>query len=216
MWALAVALLAGPDPWIDGPLTLGAAGAWAGLAAVEEDLADPSCPCARGDVNPFDRHAVDLHVGGAERSADALVAVTLLGAPLAAAASGEAADALLVAEAAAITGLLTESAKVLVSRPYPYMYSDRAVAAQDGDGVNYASFWSGHTAVPMAAAVALARLVERRHPTSPARWVAWTLGPVLALGAGALQIAAGNHFPTDVATGALVGAAVGWTVVELH
>jgi membrane-associated phospholipid phosphatase len=46
--------------------------------------------------------------------------------------------------------------------------------------------------------------------------VAWTVGPALAIGAGALQIAAGNHFPTDVATGALVGAAVGWTVVELH
>ncbi len=215
MWALALALLAGPEPWVDVPLTLGAAGVWAGLAANEGELADPSCPCARGDVNAFDRRAVGLHVGGAERAADGLAAATLIAAPLAAAAM-EAGDALLVAEAAAITGLLTQSAKVVFSRPYPYMYSDRVFAEQNGDGVNYASFWSGHTAVPMAAAVALARLVDRRHPASPARWVAWTAGPALALGAGALQIAAGNHFPTDVATGALVGAAVGWAVVELH
>jgi membrane-associated phospholipid phosphatase len=214
MWALLVALLV--DPRVDVPLTLGAAGAWAGLAAAEGELADPSCPCARGDVNAFDRRAVDLHVGGAERSADALAAVALVAAPLAAAASGETADALLVAEAAAVTGLLTQSAKILVSRPYPYMYSDRVHPEQNGDGVNYASFWSGHTAVPMAAAVTLARLVDRRHPSSAARWIAWTVGPALALGAGALQIAAGNHFPSDVAVGAAVGAAVGWTVVELH
>ena len=107
-----------------------------------------------------------------------------------------------------MTGFFTHMAKVSASRPYPYMYAQDVDPQRQGDGINYSSMWSGHTAVPMAAAVSLSYTLHRRQ--SPLRWWVTVLGPSLALSAGFLQIAAGNHFPSDVLLGALVGGGVGW------
>ena len=215
-WLLWVALAAPrAEPWVDAPLTVGAAVGWAALVATQSD-ASTSCPCDAGAVNALDRRALGLGSRRAEQAADALAVSTLAAAPLAALAALEPGDALLVAEAVALTGLLTGVSKRAVARPYPYLYDGRVDAARLDDGVNYASFWSGHTAAPMAAAVSLATLYQARHPRSAKRWVLWTVGPALAVGAGALQIAAGNHFPTDVLAGAAVGAAVGWAVPWAH
>ena len=162
----------------------------------------------------MDRVAVDEILGGGERAADvtagvALVAPALVIAFTAPDADTGRSDLTLVLQSATVAGLLTQVAKTAVGRPYPYMYGPAPHEAQNDDGVNYASFWSGHTAVPMAAAVTFAWLVSHRHPRSGWRWVAWTVGPALALAAGAFQVTARNHFPSDVAAGALVGAGVG-------
>jgi membrane-associated phospholipid phosphatase len=37
-----------------------------------------------------------------------------------------------------------------------------------------------------------------------------------ALGVAALRVAAGKHFPTDVAGGAALGSSVGWLAATLH
>lgn len=220
-WAALALLLAPPGPavdWrIDAPLTLVAGAAWFGLDQAHADLVDPRCPCSDHDVNRLDRDAVFYDYGQGEAYANATVTAALIAPFLALAvvspdAEAYADDALLVLESVALTGLATQGAKTLVGRPYPYMYRFAWFReARDADGVNYASFWSGHTAVPMAAAVSFAVILDHRHPERGWRWVAWTVGPLLALTAGALQVSAGNHFVTDVAAGAAVGAAVGWT-----
>ena len=201
-------------PWADAAVTLGAAGGWLVLDQLHPDLVATDCPCARGEVNALDRVAVDEHLSDGEVAADITAGVTLA-APLlllAFTAPDEHAyinDVTLVVESAAIAGLLTQVAKTATGRAYPYMHRPAAYESQNDDGVNYASFWSGHTAVPMAAAVTFAWQLSARSPRSAWRWVAWTAGPALALAAGALQVGASNHFPTDVAAGALGGAGVG-------
>ncbi|MCB9527690.1 MAG: phosphatase PAP2 family protein [Myxococcales bacterium] len=226
--------LAGPAvgaPTVDAPATspavdpawaaagAAAAGAgWLGVHLAHPGLVETSCPCARGEVNAFDRVAVDAALPGAEPWADGVAAVGLV-APVALAAAlapeGERlGDALLVVEAAAVAGLLTAGLKLAVGRPYPYMYRPAPWPEQNGDGVNYAAWPSGHTAAPMAAAVSFAVLQARRG-RGPG-WLWWTVGPALALAAGALQVGASNHFPSDVLGGALVGAGVGLAVPALH
>jgi membrane-associated phospholipid phosphatase len=37
-----------------------------------------------------------------------------------------------------------------------------------------------------------------------------------ALGVAALRVAAGKHFPTDVAAGAALGTGMGWLAARLH
>jgi membrane-associated phospholipid phosphatase len=37
-----------------------------------------------------------------------------------------------------------------------------------------------------------------------------------ATGVGALRVAAGKHFPTDIIVGAVLGSAIGWLVPTLH
>ncbi|MEZ4467805.1 MAG: phosphatase PAP2 family protein [bacterium] len=208
------------DPWLDGALTLGAAAGW-GLHALQPGLVDTPCPCTRDQVNPLDRVAVGPDFPQAESLADALVitsmALAAVSPPLLADRPRDGLeDALLVAQSMVVAGLLTEGAKIAVGRPYPYMFGPAPYPEQNGDGVNYASFWSGHTAVPMAGAFAATTACRLRTPDRGRCWLPAALLGALALTAGGLQIAAENHFPTDVATGALVGAGVGWLIPVVH
>lgn len=210
-----------PDsPWIDAAIAAGAGAGWLGLHLAGPGLVETTCPCTRHQVNRFDRFAVEARLEWGEPLADGLLAAGL-GLSLAAVAldgstDERLGDGLIVLQSAAIAGLLTAGLKAAVGRPYPYMYGPAPYPGQNGDGVNYASFPSGHTAVPMAAAVSAAWLFARRHPNSRWRWVLWAAGPALALAAGAAQIGASNHFPTDVLAGAAIGAGVGVLDPWLH
>lgn len=211
--------IAGPWYWEAAGAAAAGAG-WLGLHLAGPSLVETDCPCTPDMVNRFDRFAIEQRLTHGERLADGLLAAGLAGSLTLAAVSapeGEAiGDGLLVLQSAAIAGLLTAGIKAAVGRPYPYMYGPAPYPEQNGDGVNYAAFPSGHTAVPMAAAVSAAWLFARRHPRSPWRWVVWTVGPALALAAGAAQVGAANHFPSDVIGGALLGAGVGLLDPWLH
>lgn len=223
MLALLIALGAPPsvDPWIDTALTLGLAGGWGALHTAHPHLVDTPCPCTPSQVNAFDRVAVGLDFPQAEGLADTVVAATLALAVLAPGLYAEdqstfLEDGLLSLQAMAATGLLTAGAKIAFGRPYPYMYGPAPYPEQNDDGVNYAALWSGHTAVPMAGAFAATQTCRLRRPHRAACWLPALVGGALALTAGGLQIAAENHFPTDVLLGGLVGAGVGWLVPLLH
>jgi membrane-associated phospholipid phosphatase len=84
------------------------------------------------------------------------------------------------------------------------------------NGRNYASFWSGHTAVPMAAATAAALLLGQSDQSLGWKVAGWAVAPALALVAGLFQMSTANHFPTDIGAGLLAGAAVATTTVWLH
>jgi len=221
----APAAIPAPEP-IAGPITyevlagLAAGGGWLGLHLAAPDMVDAGCPCSADEVNRFDRFAVEMDFAAGERLADGFMVTGLAGALALSALSapeGEAVgDALIVLQSAAIAGLLTAGLKATIGRPYPYMYGPAPYPEQNGDGINYAAFPSGHTAVPMAAAVSAAWLFQRRHPESRWRWVAWTVGPAIALLAGSAQISAANHFPTDVLGGAALGATIGVLDPWLH
>ncbi|HEY3357634.1 MAG TPA: phosphatase PAP2 family protein [Polyangia bacterium] len=206
---------------LDTSLTVVAGGTALGLELGLSSLARPSCPCAAAGVNGFDRAAIDWNFHAGIPLSDVAVGLAIAGALAGAwfaADTRDAAvgDALLVLESTALAALLTEVVKIGVSRPYPYMYRSDVAPDKITNGSNYASFWSGHTATPMAAAVSFAAILQRRQPRSAWRWVAWVVGPALAIAAGLLQMSDANHFPSDVLTGAGVGAFVGYGNIWLH
>jgi membrane-associated phospholipid phosphatase len=125
-------------------------------------------------------------------------------------------DSLIFAESVMVAGFLNQIVKTAVARPYPYLYGGAPYPQQNYDAVNYESFPSGHTAVPMAAMTSFAYLFHKRHPTSRWRYVFWFAGPIVALGAGAFQMSTGNHFPSDLVAGGLIGGAVGIINPWLH
>ena len=90
----------------------------------------------------------------------------------------------------------TEALKILVKRPRPYVtYTDiYPDVIDDGN-----AFPSGHTSVAFAAATSLTLISKKWYVAVPA--FAW------ASGVGYSRIYLGQHYPSDVAAGAIVGAA---------
>jgi membrane-associated phospholipid phosphatase len=109
--------------------------------------------------------------------------------------------------------------KRLVARPRPYVYNEdpRVVAYAMAEGTDsHLSFYSGHSATTFAAAAASGYLFAQSTEDIRARTAVWTAGLLLAGATADLRVRAGKHFPTDVLTGAVVGAGIGTLVPWLH
>lgn len=119
-------------------------------------------------------------------------------------------ESVLVASAIAVTTMLA------TRRPRPWLYGEEAPLADRERGNASVSFPSGHTANAFALALALFQLERARHPDSSGPY--WLLAGAggVAAAIGLTRVLAGDHFPTDVFAGALLGSAVGWLVPELH
>ncbi len=96
----------------------------------------------------------------------------------------------------AIASVATEALKVVVKRPRPYKTYDNIYPDQIDD--SYA-FPSGHTSVAFASATSLFLATKKWYIGVPA--LAW------ATGVGYSRIYLGQHYPSDVFVGAVVGAA---------
>lgn len=117
------------------------------------------------------------------------------------------------ANTATWTAATTEWLKVVVRRKRPVLYTgDAAAAATDPD--NQQSLPSSHTAFAFAAAASYAVIARRQHLPHRTRNTLLLFGG--AVGVGALRVAAGKHFPTDVLAGAALGSAIGWVVPTIH
>lgn len=127
--------------------------------------------------------------------------------------------ALLYGEALAATYFLTNIAKAFVRRPRPYVYNPasgiREYTERQGDDA-YRSFFSGHTSMAFASAVAGGYLYGRRSANISSRAALWGTEMFLATSAAMLRVKAGKHFPSDVLTGAIVGIGIGIAVPALH
>lgn len=118
-----------------------------------------------------------------------------------------------IANAVTWTGATTQWLKVLVRRKRPVLYTADALAAAT-DRESQQSFPSGHTAFAFAAATSYVVIARRQHLAHRTR-----NGLLLyagAVGVGALRVAAGKHFPTDVLAGAALGSAIGWVIPTIH
>jgi membrane-associated phospholipid phosphatase len=163
---------------------------------------------------PPDRFAVRYHSSAAGRVSDGL-AVASAGLPLLFMSRGTArTDGILVLEATLISQGITRTLKGLCQRPRPYAYATDRRRRIDSDA--FRSFPSGHTAAAFNGAVLAGILSDRRGSNfPPVGWV-WASGLAAASATAFCRVASGNHFPTDVLAGAVIGASVGWLVPRLH
>lgn len=126
---------------------------------------------------------------------------------------GVATDWVILFQVTAWNGVVTESSRLLVQRPRPFVYAD-PVRARDFS--NYTSFYSGHTSFAAASTIGLFLLLAAR---GAAPWILILMGAVsysLVSLTGMYRILAGRHFPSDVLTGALMGALVAFAVLSWH
>jgi membrane-associated phospholipid phosphatase len=179
--------------------------------------APPCAPCDPAGLPGIDRWVVGLDSRGAGTGSNVLL-LGVAGGGFVASVSGVSGDrargnAALLVNAVAWTSLTTEWTKALIHRSRPILYTAQAPAAA-GDRDNRRSFPSGHTAVAFAVATSYAVMAQRQHlPHATRNDVLLFSG---AAGVGALRVAAGRHFVTDVLGGTALGAGVGWLTAHLY
>jgi membrane-associated phospholipid phosphatase len=121
-------------------------------------------------------------------------------------------------EMIAMEQIAISALKVGVGRLRPLAYNDDPRIPDDIRFSRYArrSFPSGHTATAFAGAMFTSEVYARLNPADDARH--WVRGGLLAGAAltGYLRVRSGNHFPTDILAGAVVGGVIGWAVPALH
>jgi len=201
---------------VDIPVTI--AGGSAALVRVlfEDQLARKSCPCDPAGINALDRWAVGNHNGAAATAADVTVYGVMAALPVAdvlnlgvGRALGE--DLVVYAETIAVDTGLQNATNFIVARPRPRTYAGDPAFVGSGEG--YLSFYAGHVSTTFATLSMAAFTVRKRYGEQVWPWVA--VG-VVGASVAVERIASGHHFPTDVATAALAGTAVGIAVPWLH
>jgi undecaprenyl-diphosphatase len=132
-------------------------------------------------------------------------------------------DAILYAESLAVTGAFTEATKIGVRRPRPIDYANCGTPAQaqtpecTTNTDLQLSFFSGHASATGAVTGTATYLAFARSGwRSPRPWITLGVGTALTAFVSYERVRAGEHFPTDVIMGSLVGAGIGVLVPHFH
>ncbi|WP_298533907.1 phosphatase PAP2 family protein [uncultured Treponema sp.] len=174
----------------------------------------------KDDVNSFDRFFMQSYSKKLDLAGDLLLVTSMATPALLATTEKEEwlTCGVMYAETLLIANGIKEITKLCVNRARPYMYYDSETFPEsdieDGDWAN--SFPSGHCAMAFAGATFTSYTFCKYFPDSPWRFPVVASSFAMAAGTAALRIASGNHFMTDVLTGAAIGSAVGFLVPWLH
>ena len=122
----------------------------------------------------------------------------------------------LFAETTLINAGLTIMGKAVFRRPRPYVFDESWNSEQILSSNDQASFFSGHASGAAASTFFFATVFSDYYPDSKLKPYVWGVAMGLPALTGYLRIKAGKHFPSDVITGYLFGAGIGYLVPTLH
>ena len=111
---------------------------------------------------------------------------------------------------------ITNFTKVLVGRPRPYLYGDKASNDYKLKKYNKKSFFSGHTSITAVSWFVMASMYEDYQPESTISSYLWASAFLVPAYTAYCRYDAGKHFPSDLIAGYLVGGAVGVLVPKWH
>lgn len=205
---------------VDAPLLL-LSGALASSFFLRDEVEGPRCApnCDASRINAFDRGVAGNRDESLFTVGDIAVFTTLAYGPVmlvAAEGFGDGLnDTLVVAESALAASALQVIISYAVKRPRPYVYSDESPLEDRTNGNAARSFYSGHVANGLAAAMATS-IAFFRLERETLGWISLGIGVVGSGAIGVARIQSGSHFPSDVLVGAAIGAAIGVAVPALH
>lgn len=106
--------------------------------------------------------------------------------------------------------------KGLTKRTRPYMYDPNTPLEKRQSVDARFSFYSGHTSTTAATTFYIARVFSDYLSNELVKTIIWTGAVIYPALTGYLRMNTGNHFRTDVITGYLIGAAIGYFIPEMH
>lgn len=175
---------------------------------------------SRNDINAFDRSATYNWSKSLTTLSDVSIAITMLS-PLTLFLDKNVQKDFQTISAMYFETLLFATfipsiAKGTAIRVRPFVYNADAPQGIKLEAEAKKSFFSGHTTVAFASAVFLSSIYDSYFPDSKYTKYIWAGSLVTASVVGYLRYASGNHYPTDILTGAVVGSAVGYLIPYLH
>lgn len=184
------------------------------LTGVEILALDPS------NVNGFDRNAIYNFSESARKTSDILLYGSML-APLSLLLDKKVRQdwvtvGVMGVEVLMITYGVTSTTKTSVLRTRPFVYNPDASYELKRESDARYSFFSGHTAVSASVTFFAAKVFSDMNPDSKWKPLVWVGAAVIPAATGWARVEAGKHFPTDVITGYVVGAAIGYFIPVLH
>jgi len=172
------------------------------------------------DVTAFDRAATNNYSQSLSRLSDILVSVNAASALLLLLDQDIRSDwrtlGIMSAETALLVTTLPMLIKEQVQRIRPYVYNPEVALSVKTRKDAKLSFFSGHTTLAFASTVFISTVYSDYFPHSKWKTPVWTGGLLLASTIGLLRFESGQHFPTDIFTGAAVGSVIGYVVPALH
>ncbi len=124
--------------------------------------------------------------------------------------------AVMYGETMGFTYSLAALGKATITRYRPYAYSSSINPTEFSNADIAGSFPSRHTIMGFASATFVGSVYDQLYPDSPYRVAVWGAGLGLAVGTAILRITSGEHFLSDVVTGAVLGSLSGWAIPYLH
>jgi membrane-associated phospholipid phosphatase len=119
-------------------------------------------------------------------------------------------------EVIALATTTTRIAKNSVDRARPLAYNPMAPMSERTDPDARRSFFSGHATFAFASAVFLSTVYTDFFPGSSWSPYVWAGSLSAATAVAILRVTSGEHFPTDVLIGAVVGSGIGYLIPFVH
>lgn len=115
-----------------------------------------------------------------------------------------------------LTTGITQATKTYVNRARPYTYNSELSDNQRVREDNNESFFSGNSSLIFYNSVFVAKVYSDLYPNSIyTKWV-WGAGLLLSCTSAYMSVQSGQHFLSDVVTGAVVGGLVGYFIPVMH
>lgn len=125
-------------------------------------------------------------------------------------------NTVILAEAGLLQFFLNGAVKNWAHRTRPFVFNPNVPLAEKLKLDARRSFYSGHTGMTATMTFYSAKIWTDFHPDSPRKPLVWATAVAWPMAVGYLRMRAGRHYFSDVATGFLIGAVVGWGVPALH
>jgi membrane-associated phospholipid phosphatase len=119
-------------------------------------------------------------------------------------------------ETLSIMGVIGTSSTYFVDRYRPYTYTSETPMDRRTSKVARNSFFSGHVEMVSAPLFFIAKVYSDYYPESNVKWVFYGIAASVTTFTAYTRLKGGDHFPSDILLGALVGSLSGILVPEFH
>lgn len=181
-------------------------------------FAQTTPPFNKDDVNSFDKLFMQPYNKTIDKTGDILT-VAALATPLALIATPKdqwLTEGIMYTEACLFAFGLEEIGKLCVDRTRPYMYFDGYPQDEYENG-DYLNAWpSAHTTMAFTGAGFTTYVFSKYFPDSPWRFAVAGGSYAIAASVAVCRMYSGNHFLTDVLTGAAIGTLSGFVIPYVH